>query len=765
MFFFAFAAALGVAAVIEVPAVPGALNDAVDAIASHQTGTSSSTIIKLARGRHQLTRPIRLTPAHSGLRFIGVAPASAGEEAGSTISGGVAIDPTTWTKYAEAKCYGCGWVMRAPLPAGTNYSRHLYVNNVRANWTMALFPTEGSKVTATGYSVPPATAAALNWTHRGGSKIEMVYRGTRASGAQWTESRTPATAFDVRTGAITMASSGFKAGLNKPYGQHLNLPEYYQNSFELLGEAQNGKPGDWYLDLHPNDSTADADTDTGDADATHAGSAGFVYFVTVDGSVPPPSPSPPGGPQCAANHGTSKPCCNQPGDPVPLPYQCPATAPTCADYIYKSHYGHCVTPSPTPPPSPPKPPPPIHAMLPQLEMLVHGTAGTKVTPPPSIFRTHLLFRLIPSFSQDLAWSNVVFADATWLRPSSDVGFVEMQAGCTCSGVSPHYCTPDDSLWVPTTANILMEGVHGATFDKCTFTRLGACGVSFEGGSQNNSITRSTFSDISASALSIGRTNTYNLTEKPLLHDAGNILSDSVIEYAAQEYHGAPGIAVFYARDTHLVHNEIKDLPYTGISIGWGWGRTMEIMWPRMPWDAGNDISNNNIHDVMQMLGDGGAIYTLGPQGNRPYPKGPSGKTYPAKPVPPLQLLPPSTMNFNYIHDTGPDDGIPDAPGAGSHFPGGLYNDEGTTNWEMVGNVVVDTPAWLQGCRFNPGWIGYVTFANNSIACDKKQPHSSSGCTIINHDNVCPNINNKVVNSRSSLSPAAQSVMAAAGPRP
>ena len=42
----------------------------------------------------------------------------------------------------------------------------------------------------------------------------------------------------------------------------------------------------------------------------------------------------------------------------------------------------------------------------------------------------------------------------------------------------------------------------------------------------------------------------------------------------------------------------------------------------MPWDAGNDVSYNNIHDVMQMLGDGGAIYTLGPQGNRPYPKGP-----------------------------------------------------------------------------------------------------------------------------------------------
>lgn len=136
-----------------------------------------------------------------------------------------------------------------------------------------------------------------------------------------------------------------------------------------------------------------------------------------------------------------------------------------------------------------------------------------------------------------------------------------------------------------------------------------------------------------------------------------------------------------------VHNEIFELPYSGVSIGWGWGRTMEITWPAMPWDAANDVSYNDIHDVMQMLGDGGSIYTLGPQGNVPFPKGPSGKVYPATPTVPLKRLPASQMVGNYIHDTGPRDGVVDAPGAGSHFPGGLYNDEGTTNWAMVGNVV------------------------------------------------------------------------------
>ena len=542
--FFAFVAAvIGSGTVIEVPAVPGALNDAVDAAAlQHQAQPATTTTLKLASGRHQLSRPIRLTPAHSGLRFEGAPDPLAP----STVSGGVVIDPASWTTHAKAHCVGCGWIMRAPLPAGTTYSRHMYVGNVRANWTMALFPIQGATTTATGYTVPLATASALNWTHNKGAKVEMVYRGTRASGAQWTESRTPATGFDVGSGAITMAAAGFKAGLNKPYDQHLNLPEYYQNAFELLGDAAEGKPGDWYLDV-------DADAVVDGAQATAGASAGAVYFVTLDSSVLPPSPAPPAVGACAANHGSSVPCCGQSGNAVPLPYQCPAAFPTCEGYVYNSHYGHCAAPAPPPPPGPPKPPPPIHAVLPQLEQLVHGTAGTK----------------------DVAWSDVVFAEATWLQPSSSFGFVELQAGCTCRET----CTADDSTWVPTTANILLEGVHNATFDRCTFTRLGACGVSFEGGSQNNSITRSTFSDISGSAVSIGRVDTYNLTGSPSLHDAGNTLADSVVQSAGQEFHGAPGVAVFYSRGTRIIHNEIKDLPYTGVSIGWGWGRTMEALWP------------------------------------------------------------------------------------------------------------------------------------------------------------------------------------------
>eukprot|EP01052_Picozoa_sp_SAG31_P063678 SAG31_NODE_22593_length_522_cov_0.969267_1_plen_97_part_01 len=88
----------------------------------------------------------------------------------------------------------------------------------------------------------------------------------------------------------------------------------------------------------------------------------------------------------------------------------------------------------------------------------------------------------------------------------------------------------------------------------------------------------------------------------------------------------------------------------------------------MPWDADNVIEGNNIHHVMTRLGDGGMIYTLGPQGNRPFlrPNG-AGRSYPAQPKPPLRIKPMSQIVRNYLHDNGPS----------SIFQGGLLGGVGS----------------------------------------------------------------------------------------
>ena len=91
------------------------------------------------------------------------------------------------------------------------------------------------------------------------------------------------------------------------------------------------------------------------------------------------------------------------------------------------------------------------------------------------------------------------------------------------------------------------------------------------------------------------------------------------------------------------------------------------------------LSGERCEWLSASIRSGGAIYTLGAQGNLPF-------EMPTKYRNTSTILPPSMQQGNYIHDAGSQatavldhDGI----GAGSHSPGGLYSDEGTTNMNIV----------------------------------------------------------------------------------
>ena len=94
--------------------------------------------------------------------------------------------------------------------------------------------------------------------------------------------------------------------------------------------------------------------------------------------------------------------------------------------------------------------------------------------------------------------------------------------------------------------------------------------------------------------------------------------------------------------------------YTGISVGFGWTATANAM-------SGNRINNNDIHDIVKILADGGGIYTLSNQG--------SG----------------SQMEYNYIHDFQKSQWAD----YGDH---GLYLDEQTSGYTVSHNVLVNCPA-------------------------------------------------------------------------
>ena len=103
-----------------------------------------------------------------------------------------------------------------------------------------------------------------------------------------------------------------------------------------------------------------------------------------------------------------------------------------------------------------------------------------------------------------------------------------------------------------------------------------------GGSQNCSVRRSLFEDISGTAVTIGAVGTYNITD-PAAQDADNAVEDCVVRSVGHEWLGVAGITAFFSRGTRIVHNEVSHVPYTGISIGWGWTIAQDEAWPWMPW--------------------------------------------------------------------------------------------------------------------------------------------------------------------------------------
>ena len=151
---------------------------------------------------------------------------------------------------------------------------------------------------------------------------------------------------------------------------------------------------------------------------------------------------------------------------------------------------------------------------------------------------------------------------------------------------------------------------------------------------------------------------------------------------------------------------------------------------------------------MQVLGDGGAIYTLGTQGGLPFSHIPNTSA----------VLAPSVQARNFIHDCGNASSAQQDHGGigeGSHGPGALYADEGSTNWNITHNVIQDAPVWLQGCRPGASWIGPLWQNYNWF--------DAASAASINVEARCPLVGDELING-TAWPEEAVAVMQEAGPR-
>ncbi len=198
--------------------------------------------------------------------------------------------------------------------------------------------------------------------------------------------------------------------------------------------------------------------------------------------------------------------------------------------------------------------------------------------------------------QNLIFSGLIFSHANWSAPSGRHGYAPLQAGFHYTGAGQLTRTP---------AAVTFRRARHLRVQGNTFSHLGGAGLSVRDGSQQVYISGNRFEDIASSALQIGDIDD---ASAPAARQNRNIsVIGNSITAPGQDYHDGVGIFAGYVRDTVIENNELSDLPYTGISVGWGWGVHS--------YAANNRIIDNWIENAVSMLEDGGAIYTLGPQPN------------------------------------------------------------------------------------------------------------------------------------------------------
>lgn len=250
--------------------------------------------------------------------------------------------------------------------------------------------------------------------------------------------------------------------------------------------------------------------------------------------------------------------------------------------------------------------------LPLLEVLVEGR-GTLDHPVSNI-----------------RFEGLTFSYATWLEPSSSNGYVADQSGFHLIGKDhvPNIIG-HDSNDVRTPGNVRFLFAHKITFHGNIFEHLGGVGLDFDTGSQGNTVEDNLFEDISSAAIQLGGiSEDDHHPERREQVTRDNIISNNLIRHVGREYVDAAGIYVGFTRRTTISHNTIVDVPWSGIAMGWGWGLLDPGGFPGVvgarnsEWgihttptpNRDNKIIKNRIHGFLNLLWDGGAVYTTGWQG-------------------------------------------------------------------------------------------------------------------------------------------------------
>jgi hypothetical protein len=250
--------------------------------------------------------------------------------------------------------------------------------------------------------------------------------------------------------------------------------------------------------------------------------------------------------------------------------------------------------------------------------------------------------------RNLEFAGLIFEYTNWLGPSAE-GFVGDQAVVTLTG--PHSLTGDETEYY--IGGRLSGGIHAEASERIRFERntvrhMGASGIVLEFGTMKSEIIGNVVTDISGSGIVVEQHLEGNPKDRRMI-SRGDKIANNYISRIGQDYHGNVGILAGYTDGILIEHNELSDMPYTGISVGWGWSLKDTAL-------KNNVIRRNQIYNAVNTLDDGAGIYTLSKQ-------------------------PGTLISENYIHD------IKRSPWAGLWPIAGIYLDNGSDLITVENNVL------------------------------------------------------------------------------
>ena len=218
------------------------------------------------------------------------------------------------------------------------------------------------------------------------------------------------------------------------------------------------------------------------------------------------------------------------------------------------------------------------------------------------------------------FKGISFQHASWLYPSKN-GLVPHQAGMFMLDAyklkipgTPEKKSLENQAWVGRpAAAVEVSYSNNTSFENCRFEHTASTGLDYKEGTNNDKIVGNLFKDIGGTAILVGEFSDegqevhlpYNPADEREVC-TNELIANNLITDATNEDWGCVGIGTGYVRGISIRNNDISEVSYSGISMGWGWTKAINVM-------RDNQIAANKISRYAKHMYDVAGIYTLSAQ--------------------------------------------------------------------------------------------------------------------------------------------------------